>query len=87
MNEEYGFKKEDEWTVFVRLKNPSIRHLLYYIVDQVKFKLANLPTLNRADLYMSPLNPEPKEYSYSNGAYNQISFSSTNSEVNAPLPI
>ena len=32
MNEPSGYKMEEEWTAFVRMKNPELNKLLYLVV-------------------------------------------------------
>merc|ERR1712190_268739 len=53
MNEPSGLKKEPEWTVFVRLKNSNLRHIIYNLVDQVHFQLSHLHGLKRNDVSIS----------------------------------
>ena len=33
MNEPTGFVQQDQWTSFVRIKNPKLKSLLYSILD------------------------------------------------------
>lgn len=57
MNEPSGYLNEEEWTAFVRIKNPKLNAMLQPIINQVQFKLGKFPELKRKNVYVAPLKP------------------------------